>query len=80
MASPSSPSRAFCVPCGNKATGIFRCEGCLNVFCPKHLNDHRDLLNQQLDKIVLEHDISHQTIVENQSEQNNQHSVLKEID
>jgi hypothetical protein len=31
-------------------------------------------------EIVLQHDILHQTIVENQSEQNNQHSVLKEID
>jgi hypothetical protein len=33
-----------------------------------------------LDEIVLEHDTLQQTIVENQSKQNNQHPILKEID
>ncbi len=80
MASSSSSSKAPCATCGNKAAGIFRCEGCLNVFCRKHLNEHRDLLSHQLDEIVLEHDTLQQTIVENQSKQNNQHPILKEID
>jgi hypothetical protein len=52
----------------------------LNVFCRKHLNEHRDLLGHQLDEIVLEHDTLQQTIAENKSKQNNQHPVLKEID
>ncbi len=76
----SSSSKAPCATCGNKAAGIYRCEGCLKVFCRKHLNEHRDLLGHQLDEIVLEHDTLQQTIAENKSKQNNQHPVLKEID
>jgi DNA polymerase III gamma/tau subunit len=80
MASSFSSSKTPCTTCSNKAAGIYRCEGCSNVFCRKHLNDHRDLLSHQLDEIVFEHDILHQTIVENQKKQNNQHPILKEID
>jgi hypothetical protein len=80
MASSSSSLKAPCATCANKAAGIYRCEGCLNVFCRKHLNDHRDLLSHQLDEIVLEHDTLHQTIVETKVKQNNQHPLLKEID
>jgi hypothetical protein len=76
----ASLSKAPCATCGNKAVGIFRCEGCLQVFCRKHLNEHRDLLSHQLDEIVLEHDTLQQTIVENKSTKNNQHPVLKQID
>ncbi len=80
MATSSSSSKAPCATCTNKAAGIFRCEGCLQVFCRKHLNEHRDLLNHQLDQIVLEHDTLQQTIVENKSKQNKQHPILKQID
>jgi hypothetical protein len=80
MASSSSSSKAPCATCGNKAAGIFRCEGCLRVFCRKHLNEHRDLLSHQLDEIFIEHDTLQQTIVENKGKQNNQHPILKQID
>jgi hypothetical protein len=80
MASSASSSKAPCGTCGNKATGIFRCEGCLQIYCRKHLIEHRDLLNHQFDEIVLEHDALQQTIVENGNRQNQQHPVLKEID
>ncbi len=80
MASSTSSSKAPCATCGNKAAGIFRCEGCLQVFCRKHLNEHRDLLSHQLDEIVLEHDALQQTITENKNKQNKQHPILKEID
>ncbi len=80
MASSSSSSKAPCATCGNKAVGIFRCEGCLCVFCRKHLNEHRDVLSHQLDEIVLEHDTLQQTIMEDKSKQNKQHPILKEID
>jgi hypothetical protein len=52
----------------------------LQIFCRKHLNEHRDLLNHQLDEIVLEHDTLQQTIVENKTEKNKQHPILKQID
>jgi uncharacterized Fe-S cluster-containing radical SAM superfamily protein len=80
MASSTSSSKAPCATCGNKAAGIFRCEGCLQVFCRKHINEHRDLLSHQLDEIVLEHDTLQQTITENKNKQNKQHPILKEID
>jgi uncharacterized Fe-S cluster-containing radical SAM superfamily protein len=76
----ASSSKAPCATCGNKGVGIFRCEGCLQVFCRKHLNEHRDLLSHQLDEIVLEHDTLQQSIVENKGTQNNEHPVLKQID
>jgi len=76
----SSSSKIPCAKCANKAAGILRCEGCLQIFCRKHLNEHRDLLNHQLDEIVLEHDTLQQTIVENKGKQNKQHPVLNQID
>ncbi|UJR14241.1 hypothetical protein I4U23_001231 [Adineta vaga] len=72
--------KAPCATCGNKGVGIFRCEGCLQVFCRKHLNEHRDVLSHQLDEIVLEHDTLQQTIVDNTNAQDKQHPVLKQID
>ena len=79
MASSSS-SKTPCATCGSKGTGIFRCEGCIQVFCRKHLNEHRDLLSHQLDEIVIEHDTLQQTIHENKDKQNDQHPILKQID
>ncbi|CAF0738813.1 unnamed protein product [Adineta ricciae] len=76
MASSKPP----CAACGNKGVGIFRCEGCLQVFCRKHLNEHRDALSHQLDEIVLEHDTLQQTICENTKAAEKQHPVLKQID
>ncbi|CAF1203567.1 unnamed protein product [Adineta ricciae] len=54
--------------------------GCLQVFCRKHLNEHRDALSHQLDEIVLEHDTLQQTICENIKATEKQHPVLKQID
>jgi hypothetical protein len=76
----SSSSKAPCATCANKSAGIFRCEGCLQVFCRKHLNEHRDLLSHQLDEIIIEYDILQQAIVEDKNKQNKQHPILKEID
>ncbi|CAF4371382.1 unnamed protein product [Rotaria sp. Silwood2] len=80
MASSSASLKTPCTACGNKSAGIFRCEGCLQVFCRKHLNEHRDFLNYQLDEIAQEHDILQQTIVENEDKQTNHLPILKQID
>ena len=80
MASSSSLSKTPCAACGNKGAGIFRCEGCIQVFCRKHLSEHRDLLSHQLDEIVIQHDTLQQTIHEYNDKQNNQHPILKQID
>lgn len=76
----STSTKAPCATCGNKAAGIFRCEGCVQVFCRKHLNEHRDTLSHQLDEIVFEHDTLQHTLVGNSKKSNTRHPVLKEID
>ncbi|CAF1083760.1 unnamed protein product [Adineta steineri] len=50
-------SKRPCVACENKDAnnGIFKCEGCLQIFCLKHTNEHRYFLDYQLDDIILEH-------------------------
>ena len=80
MASSFSSSKAPCATCDNKAAGIFRCEGCLQVFCRKHLNEHRDLLSHQLDEIVIEHDTLRQMIDDKTDQQKYSHPFLKQID
>lgn len=60
----SSNVKAPCATCGSKATGIFKCEGCGQVFCRKHVIEHRDVLSQQLDEIVFEYDSLQQTMTE----------------
>ncbi|CAF1339401.1 unnamed protein product [Rotaria sordida] len=80
MASSSTSLKAPCATCSNKSAGIFRCEGCLQVFCRKHLNEHRDFLSHQLDEIVQEYDTLQQTIVENEDKHINDLPILKHID
>jgi hypothetical protein len=63
----STSSKTPCVTCG-KGAGLFKCEGCLQTFCTKHVVEHRQTLHQQLDEIIMEHDCLQQTIVENKNQ------------
>jgi hypothetical protein len=63
----------------NKAKGIYKCEGCSQIFCPKHSNDHRNDLNKQLEEVAGTHDLVHQTLNQ-QTEDPQQHPLLKKID
>ncbi len=80
MASASLSSKPPCATCGNKSVGVFKCEGCLQTFCRKHSNEHRDSLSHQLDEIVLEHDTLQQTIVEQKEKQSDRHHLIEHID
>jgi hypothetical protein len=66
-----------CAKCASKGVGIFKCQGCSNVFCRKHASEHRDNLNHQLDEIVHEHDQLHQLI---NQENNEYHPLIIQID
>lgn len=82
MASSTSV-KAPCATCGSKATGIFKCEGCGQVFCRKHVIEHRDILTQQLDEIVLEYDSLQQAMAEskdNSSRKQQNNPLIKQID
>ena len=58
--------KTSCISCENKdSNGIFKCEGCLQTFCLKHTNQHRDVLNHQLDEIISEHENIFQTFTKN---------------
>ncbi len=76
----STLTKAPCATCGDKSVGIFKCEGCSRIFCRKHVNEHRDILSQQLDEIVFEYDILQQTITELNDQQNYRKSLFTKID
>jgi len=76
----STPTKAPCVTCGSKSVGIFKCEGCSQTFCRKHVNEHRNVLSHQLDEIVLEHDTLQQTIAEKDDQKDYRQSLHKQID
>ena len=76
----SSTVKAPCATCGSKSVGIFKCEGCTQLFCRKHVSEHRDILSQRLDEIVIEHDTLQQIIIEKKDQVNYNHPVLKQID
>ncbi|CAF1251692.1 unnamed protein product [Adineta steineri] len=52
-----------CVICGKQRSAV-RCEGCLQIFCYNHLNDHRQQLNQQLDEIEVNRDLVRETLTQ----------------
>lgn len=66
-----------CSICANKALGVFKCQGCSNVFCRKHASEHRDHLNQQLETIFNEHNQLQQMINEQNSPVN--HPLVMDI-
>ena len=75
----SAASRTPCATCDSKGIGVFKCEGCAQVFCRKHVVEHRDTLSYQLDEIVLEYDTLQQTVAEN-NDKIKHHPLLHEID
>jgi transposase-like protein len=66
-----------CVICG-KEKASFKCEGCSQTFCYKHVNDHRQELNKQLDVIEVTRDLLRQTLNE-QTVDPQQHPLIQQI-
>ncbi|CAF0909653.1 unnamed protein product [Rotaria sordida] len=78
MASIIESNKVLCIIC-NKSKGIFKCEGCSRIFCPKHSIDHRNELGKQLEQIEVTHDLVQQILIQ-QTEGSKQHLLLKTID
>jgi hypothetical protein len=78
MASSTTTPKIPCVIC-NKGRGSFKCEGCLQTFCPKHSIDHRNELSKQFEEIEAAHNFAQQTLIQ-QTEDPRQHPLLKKID
>ena len=66
-----------CVICG-KEKASFKCEGCSQTFCNKHVNDHRQELSKQLDEIEITRDILRQTLNE-QTVDPQKHPLIQQI-
>ncbi|CAF0772690.1 unnamed protein product [Adineta steineri] len=56
-------SRAKCSIC-NKANATCLCSGCSKDFCFQHLTEHRQILDQQLNKIIDDHDHHQQAVIQ----------------
>jgi hypothetical protein len=54
--SASANTKKQCVTC-NKSGGVLICDGCQQIFCGKHVIQHRQNLAGQLDNIMQDHDL-----------------------
>jgi len=69
--------KTHCVKCGkDKAT--LRCGGCLQEFCYKHVIDHRQELNKQLDEIENNRDTFKQ-LFNQYIQQTNNNTLIQQI-
>jgi hypothetical protein len=75
MATTTSKTR--CTSCG-KEKATFRCGGCSEEFCRKHLEDHRQELHKELDEIEVNRDLFRQSLTEYIEEPNN-HIMMQQI-
>ncbi|CAF1522034.1 unnamed protein product, partial [Didymodactylos carnosus] len=73
----ATTSKAQCAKC-EKNSGILTCDGCLEKFCRRCFNDHRQDLSKQLDNVVYEHDMLKQQL--EMPNENDSHRLLKQID
>ena len=73
-----SSTVSLCAAC-EKNTGVFTCNGCTRAFCTKHANEHRQLLKNEMDEIVLEHDQLRQSMSE-QADYIDQCSSMQKIE
>ncbi|CAF0927469.1 unnamed protein product [Rotaria sp. Silwood1] len=67
-----------CATCG-KTAGIFTCRGCSENFCLPHTNEHRELLEKQMNEIILIHNQLKQAVTGQTTEQFHQ-SLLQQIE
>ncbi|CAF0818110.1 unnamed protein product [Didymodactylos carnosus] len=71
------------IPCANpncaKHIGIFACQGCKQLFCGKHSNEHRQEITNLLDNIMCEHDSMLQQLHQTMTNVLSQNSLLDQI-
>ena len=67
-----------CTTC-RQAAGVFTCRGCSKVFCLNHTNEHRRMLEKEMNGIILSHDHLKRHITSEQADQYYQR-LLEDID
>ncbi|CAF1471098.1 unnamed protein product [Adineta steineri] len=71
-------NKTQCFTC-KKEKITYPCEGCAKRFCLVHLNEHKQVLNDELNHIINDYDKFKERI--NEQKQNSQnHSLIKQID
>ena len=73
----STPVKSQCVICQKERSAV-RCEGCFQIFCYNHLNDHRQELSKTFDEIEMNRDEFRQTLNEQKIDPK-KHSLIKQI-
>jgi hypothetical protein len=73
----SIKTKKRCVKCDDNAnnSGLFICDGCGDMFCVRHVTQHREELNNQLEFVVQEYDL----IKDQLSQLSSDHILFKEI-
>ena len=69
--------KVFCVKC-NKEKVAYKCEGCSQMYCLIHLNEHHQLLIQQLDQTDDKRNLFQQTILEQMANLKN-HTLIEQV-
>ena len=62
----STRKKTACAKC-SKAAGVFVCRSCEKDFCYRHVAEHRQKLQKQIDELAINHDQLQRTISEQQS-------------
>jgi hypothetical protein len=76
----SSSTRKQCANDGGcKQAAVTTCEGCSKAFCVKHFNDHRRLLDEEMNMIIDEHDHLKHTLNQRTTKLDT-HPLIKELE
>ena len=74
----TTTGKARCITCGKERRAV-KCEGCRQMYCPNHLNDHYKVLSQQLDEIEVHRDVFRQKLTQHTTNPQ-KHPLIKQID
>ncbi|UJR38058.1 hypothetical protein I4U23_030740 [Adineta vaga] len=51
----SKPTKKVCATC-HKGGDVFMCRGCRQIFCPQHVDEHREKVAKDVEKLAEEHE------------------------
>ncbi|UJR07958.1 hypothetical protein I4U23_012237 [Adineta vaga] len=74
----TATTKTYCITC-NKEKVTYKCGGCSQEFCYKHLGDHQLELSKQFDEIEVNRDLFRQALTD-YIEQSDNHQLIEQID
>lgn len=75
----TTTSKRFCTTC-NKERGIFKCDGCSQLFCLQHTTDHHQDVIKQLDEVDKIRNLAQKALVQESFEpQRNMNALYDEL-